>query len=73
MSSHLDGLDGNLMLETFMKIYRGTANLEKVGAKYWALWMKNLVLFTFAGERNAPRKHYKKQCFDVFLQLHVSH
>jgi len=48
-----------------MKIHRVTANLDKVGSRYWALYMKNPVIFIFAGERNAPWKHFKKQYFNV--------
>jgi hypothetical protein len=38
----------------FHEIYRGTANLDEVGSKYWALYMKKPVPFIFAGGKNAP-------------------
>jgi len=62
----MDGFQLNLMLETFTKICQGTENLDKVGSRNWALYMKNPIIFIIAGERYASWKHFKKQYFDVF-------
>ena len=45
-----------------MKICRGNPNLDKIGRKYGALYMKLKVRFMFAGEIKCAQKrsHYVK-------------
>ena len=53
----LDGFLWNLMLQTSMKICQENPDLIKIQQKYWTVYVKIEVCFTFAVDINSPQNH----------------